>query len=317
MGPGDRISIGVFFILSALFLVFEARVAIGLFSRKDSGYFVHYTRRRWVRIAAGVAAILAVAAAVDAFFIEPDWVVQEHLSFISPKVKKRIRIVQISDMHTEGFGRCHERAIEIVQEAKPDIIVLTGDYLNGADMQYLPELRRFVSQLHAPHGIYAIEGNFDFRQRPFEMFEEIGIEVLEDRAVCLEEAGLTICGLRCVWDLGESEKPFLKESQAQHPGNCMVVLSHYPNHIEEPEIACADLYLCGHTHGGQVRLPLWGAIVTLSKHGKKYECGYYMHEKMHVYVNRGLGMEGGFVPRVRFLCRPEVAVIDICPPAGK
>jgi predicted MPP superfamily phosphohydrolase len=58
---------------------------------------------------------------------------------------------------------------------------------------------------------------------------------------------------------------------------------------------------------------LWGAIITLSKLGKKYECGHYRHRDMDVYVNRGLGMEGGAVPRVRFLCRPEIAVIDVGP----
>ena len=72
-----------------------------------------------------------------------------------------------------------------------------------------------------------------------------------------------------------------------------------------------DLFLCGHTHGGQVRLPFWGAVITLSKYHKRFESGLYDFEGVPMYVNRGVGCEGGSAPRVRFLCRPEVAVIDL------
>ena len=74
-----------------------------------------------------------------------------------------------------------------------------------------------------------------------------------------------------------------------------------------------DLYLCGHTHGGQVALPFYGALTTLSRHGKKYEAGLYRQEHIQLYVNRGIGMEGGRSPRVRFLARPEITVFDIGP----
>jgi predicted MPP superfamily phosphohydrolase len=72
-----------------------------------------------------------------------------------------------------------------------------------------------------------------------------------------------------------------------------------------------DLFLCGHTHGGQVRLPFWGAVITMSKHHKRFESGLYDVGGVPMYVNRGVGCEGGSAPRVRFLCRPEVAVFDL------
>jgi len=71
-----------------------------------------------------------------------------------------------------------------------------------------------------------------------------------------------------------------------------------------------DLYLAGHTHGGQVRAPLYGAIVTFSEFGKRYEMGPYRVGGTMLYVNRGIGFEPE-LPRVRFLARPEVAVIDL------
>jgi predicted MPP superfamily phosphohydrolase len=303
----------VFFVAGVLFLILEVRVLVGFFVKREDKYFIHYTRRKWARIAAIAAAVLVLAAVIDGFFVEPDRVVAEHLVIKSERIKAKVRIVQISDLHMEGFGTRHERALEIVRDAQPDIILLTGDYLNGSRLEYLPGLERFVSELKAPLGVFAIGGNFEFWQEPYGMFENKGIQVLENGSVHFDNLGLTICGLKCVWDLGGAERDLIERAIAADPDGYMLVACHYPNHIEEPEMACVNLYLCGHTHGGQVRLPLWGAIVTLSKLGKRYECGRYVNGNTDVYVNRGLGMEGGWVPRVRFLCRPEVTVIDICP----
>jgi hypothetical protein len=73
------------------------------------------------------------------------------------------------------------------------------------------------------------------------------------------------------------------------------------------------LYLCGHTHGGQVALPFYGAIITLTKYGKKYEAGMYEVGDSLLYVNRGLGLDSRWLPKVRFFARPEIAVFDILP----
>jgi hypothetical protein len=72
-----------------------------------------------------------------------------------------------------------------------------------------------------------------------------------------------------------------------------------------------DLYRAGHTHGGQVRLPLWGAILTSSVHGKRYEMGHYQENGVNLYVSRGIGMEGLSMPRLRFLCPPEITLVEL------
>jgi uncharacterized protein len=92
-----------------------------------------------------------------------------------------------------------------------------------------------------------------------------------------------------------------------------ILLCHYSDMVEEAAARGVDLYLSGHTHGGQIALPLYGAIITLSRHGKQYESGLYQVGGMDLYVNRGIGMETGHAPRVRFLARPEVTVFDIVP----
>jgi predicted MPP superfamily phosphohydrolase len=95
------------------------------------------------------------------------------------------------------------------------------------------------------------------------------------------------------------------------PGVLMVFLHHYPDEIYEVAKQQVDLYCAGHTHGGQVALPIYGALITFSRFGKRFESGLYKVEDTHLYVNRGIGMDGGFAPRVRFCARPEVTVIDI------
>jgi len=97
------------------------------------------------------------------------------------------------------------------------------------------------------------------------------------------------------------------------PDKFNIFLYHSPDLIEDVKDSNVDLYLAGHTHGGQVCLPFYGAIITFSKFGKKYEAGRYKVGDAELYVNRGLGMEGGKAPRVRFFARPEIAVFDIVP----
>jgi predicted MPP superfamily phosphohydrolase len=97
------------------------------------------------------------------------------------------------------------------------------------------------------------------------------------------------------------------------PGEFCVFLHHYPDEIEEVASRKVDLYCAGHIHGGQIALPFYGALVTLSKYGKRFEAGLYHVGETRLYVNRGIGMEGGSIPRVRFCARPEVTVIEIHP----
>jgi uncharacterized protein len=98
------------------------------------------------------------------------------------------------------------------------------------------------------------------------------------------------------------------------PGAFTILLYHTPDEILDVAATHrVDLYCAGHTHGGQVALPFYGALVTLSKFYKKYERGLHREGSTWLYVTRGIGMEGGPAPRVRFLARPEVTVIELAP----
>jgi predicted MPP superfamily phosphohydrolase len=81
--------------------------------------------------------------------------------------------------------------------------------------------------------------------------------------------------------------------------------------VEDAVEGGTDLYCAGHTHGGQIALPFYGALITFSQFDKRFEAGLYDYKGMALYVNRGIGMEGGMAPRVRFGSRPEITVIDV------
>jgi predicted MPP superfamily phosphohydrolase len=97
-------------------------------------------------------------------------------------------------------------------------------------------------------------------------------------------------------------------ARARDDTRFQVLLYHSPDIAPQAAEAGIDLYLCGHTHGGQIRLPLFGALITSSKLGKRYEMGCHTVGNMTLYVSRGIGMEGGSAPRARFLCPPEITL---------
>ncbi len=90
-----------------------------------------------------------------------------------------------------------------------------------------------------------------------------------------------------------------------------MLLFHMPDRVQEARAGGVDLYLAGHTHGGQIRLPLYGAMLTATETGKRYEMGRYDLDGLTLYVSRGIGMEGMAAPRARFLCPPEIVCLDI------
>jgi predicted MPP superfamily phosphohydrolase len=90
-----------------------------------------------------------------------------------------------------------------------------------------------------------------------------------------------------------------------------IFLFHDPDCLQEIAENHVDLYLAGHTHGGQVALPFYGALMTVSAFGKKYEHGLHKMDDTYLYVNRGISMEGGMAPRVRFCARPEVTLFEV------
>ena len=125
-------------------------------------------------------------------------------------------------------------------------------------------------------------------------------------AVKFEVAGTSL------WLIGApiAELPKFDQAFANVPSDAYkVLLYHFPDEIEEAQKRRVDLYCAGHTHGGQVALPFYGALITFSKFDKKYEAGLFHEGETWMYVNRGIGCEG--TPHFRFFARPEVTMIEL------
>ncbi len=126
--------------------------------------------------------------------------------------------------------------------------------------------------------------------------------------LCVNGHTLRIAGLRCTRER-QPDGQRLRKLLDGNPGKLStLLLYHSPDLMPEAVESNVDLYLCGHTHGGQTRLPLFGAVITSSDFWKRYEMGRYEEDNKVLYVSRGLGMEGKGALRARFLAPPEIVL---------
>ena len=279
------------------------RLALGA-QRGELSELISQERRSFLAI----GAVNAVFASLFLYgrFIEANWVelVPVEVEMQREVPSGALRIVHLSDLHSEGFGKRERQALELVHNAKPDIICLTGDYLStGSGDTYLEHARRFINELHAPFGVYAVAGNWDFDPGP--LFEGADAHLLMDQTAEVVVRGVNVVLTGNRFGLA----PPGRETLA--PDAVNILLQHSPDFLEEAAEAGYVLYLAGHTHGGQVRIPFYGAVITMSRFGKRYEAGLYSMGDTRMYVNRGLGLEGGWAPRIRLFCRPEVTVLAL------
>lgn len=257
------------------------------------------------------------AGEVDGLYIEPFRLGVTELSIHAPAFfpNRPLRILQISDLHVEHTTRRERDVLAQVERLQPDIIVLTGDYVNLDDVNdqsALTDAREIISRLHAPHGVYAIMGTTDTPTVMATVFDGLNVEILNDRTEVLHFPGgdLYLVGVKD--RISTQDRQVLQALLTGIPaGGYTLLLYHTPDLIEAASASGVDLYLAGHTHGGQVRLPLYGALITFSEYGKKYEMGEYLIGPTTLYVSRGLGMEGYSMPRARFLCPPELVMVEL------
>jgi len=265
-------------------------------------------------------AALGTLCILYGFLIEPYWLETTHVTVTSSRVERPLRIAHLSDLHCDARPRLEERLPAAVASERPDVIVFTGDSANSPEG--VPVLKGVLSALARIAPTYVVRGNWDTHGHKLDwqedskgdllrgLFEGTGVHELDGEAVPLRS------------DVWVSGIPYHAQSKiaptlAKVPPEAFsIFLCHWPDEIEEVARLGADLYLCGHTHGGQVALPFYGALVTFSKYGKRFESGAHVlgARPTHLYVNRGIGMDGLGAPRVRFCARPELTIIDVQPP---
>lgn len=260
------------------------------------------------RIGRTALALLGLGLGCFAYglFIEADWVQVTRLTVTTNKWPsgKALRVAHVSDLHVDRESRALDRITEVLAAEQVDLIVFTGDSLNSAAA--LPIFRSTFGGWPARLGRFAVRGNHDvYRWGQLDLFGGgVATELMTDVPLLLDGGRLAICG--APFRALDGVENCLQKSP---PGAFALFAYHSPDLIEVMP-APVDLFLAGHTHGGQVALPFYGALVTMSVLDKRYEAGRYQVGPTTLYVNRGVGFEPNF-PRVRFFARPELTLIDV------
>jgi len=280
------------------------------------GTAILWRRERPMLARGAVLATVALAMiAADAFLVEPHWLEVSYRQISSPKIRRPLRIVVVADLQTDRIGPYERDVFRRVLEEKPDIILLAGDYLQVPREQYEPlrhELHDFLREIHfaAPGGMFAVQGNVD-TSGWHDIFAGLGVTTVAARQSFAlgDDLQLTCLGLY------ESFDSTLTVTGAP-PDRFHLVLGHVPNFALGK--IDADLLVAGHTHGGQVRFPWIGPVITHARVPNAWAAGLTdLPGGGKLLVSRGIGMERGHAPPMRFLCRPELMVIDLLPEKGE
>ncbi len=267
-----------------------------------------------------LAQVTLSAIAVYATWIEPFAVRITRQELVVPgwRAGPTLRLLHISDLHFEGHSPREATVLAAVERLRPDVIVLTGDYLSLSSV-YDPATQagacEVLQALRAPLGVFAITGSppVDVPGIVPEVFAGVPVQWLENAHTTLTwgENRLLVLGVCCTTN-DATDSAVLRQLWAttspQHP---VLLLYHTPDIMPTAAELGVTLYLAGHTHGGQLSLPFYGALVTSSKWGKRYEAGRYQAGATTLYVSRGLGLEGLGAPRARFCAPPEIILWEL------
>lgn len=243
---------------------------------------------------------------IYSFLIEPNLIKVNKITLKSDSIKNT-RIVFVSDFHLSKFAKRRlDKIVKKINELKPDIVISGGDYaiLHRAkysmDMDYAAKK---LSGIKTKYGFYSVLGNHDYFQDGKyikESLEKNKIKILENSnyKININGASLYIAGI------SDMQTTFFDlEKALKNTKRPLILVSHSPDIMPLAKNR-ADLILAGHTHGGQVRIPFFGAVIVPSKYGKRFEYGFI--ENL-MYVTSGLGTS---ILKMRFNCMPEITVID-------
>lgn len=237
-----------------------------------------------------------------------------------PDALDGVKLTHISDTHYGPFTTLSylEDAMRLANSLKGDIVVLTGDYVHRSHDAVAPGIELF-KDLEAPLGRFAVFGNHDHWEgieRCREAFESTGVTLVDNDRVFITERGarsnpddpnaLCLAGVGDYWEDEIRLDAALRDAAARMP---RIVLSHNPDVAEYIPPDCrVDLMFSGHTHGGQVRLPVLGTPILPSRFGQRYSGGVCEGPKCPVVVSRAVGMAG--LP-LRFRVDPEIGLITL------
>jgi uncharacterized protein len=281
------------------------------------------TRRRFL-IAAG--ALGAAAIAGDAIALEPNRPRIVRKDFFLPRWPERLNgytVALLSDFHFDPYFSVHplHAAIPMVNDLRPDLIALTGDFVSVPLTESTKRVNKkkaasaaepcaaLLRQMTAPHGLWAVMGNHDYEtdaRHVTAALEAENIHVLANQSQAIERDGARIW-LAGINDVFSKTADLHKTLRGVPDGEAVVLLAHEPDFADAAARFPIDLQLSGHSHGGQVRVPLLPPLY-LPPLAKKYVWGEYRVGRLSLYTNAGLGTV--LVP-IRLNCPPEITLLTL------
>jgi uncharacterized protein len=220
------------------------------------------------------------------------------------------RLLHLTDLHADGVTGLADAISERLRGLQVDLCVLTGDYrfeVRGPCHGIYPPMERIVKSINARLGVVGVLGNHDVSEE-IPALERLGVRMLMNEALEVRR------GRDSAWVIGVDDPHYygcddLPAALSDVPAEAFkILLVHTPEIITEAEASGVDLYLCGHTHGGQVCLPFIGPIVINANCSRVYARGVWTYKKLQGYTNPGVGTSG--VP-VRFFCPPEIGLVEL------
>ncbi len=261
------------------------------------------------------AAILGLSALTYAYHIEPGWVEVRPIQLSLPRLDPAFsgyRLAQISDIHLDGRMNLQrlEEIVKTINRLSPDLVAITGDFVTHSPGRYVDDLAAALKELAAPDGVFAVLGNHDHWSGPDMVrraFRKASIIELSNTVHTLRrgKAALHLAGIddyMMGWDRLD-----LVLRRLPVDGSA-ILLAHEPDFADiSSRSGRFDLQLSGHSHGGQVRLPILGPLY-LPGFGRKYPHGLYRVGNMIQYTNRGLGTVH---LHFRLNSRPEITLFTL------
>jgi uncharacterized protein len=271
--------------------------------------------KRMLLLGAGIF-FLPSSAYGYASIVEPRWLQVQKLSLSFPGLPsafRGIRVLQFSDIH---FGFHYglpelRKLVERIMSFEPDLICFTGDLVDRGLREDAQVIADVLSTISAPLGCFAVLGNHDYYRNGDEVggiLKKGGFRCLRNEAVAIVKGGQQIV-VAGVEDMAKGRPSIRRAMQGTSDEQFIILLSHCPDYATAALGHAVDLQLSGHSHGGQVRIPGIGALVT-PPFGRMYPDGLYQlgGGKMTLYTNRGIGVSQ--LP-LRFMCRPELTIFTL------
>ena len=246
---------------------------------------------------------------IYSFLIEPNMLIVKNYK-INDDALKGIKIVFMGDFHMKTYQKNRlKRVVKLVNEQQPDIVLSVGDFVNGHNKNMTMPIGDIVENLKnikSKYGFYTVLGNHDWwidGKGITSALTSEGIKVLANSNTCININGkkIYIAGV----EDKEIRNPDINKT-LDGIENPVILLSHSPDLF--PKVPKeVNLTLSGHVHGGQVRLPIVGALIVPSKFGNKYSQGLVEEEGKKMIVTKGIG--NSIIP-IRFNCIPEIVVVE-------